>query len=152
MSTNSIPFDEEHKTLVLDYDFEYFIKFDLEENNYSDQQISELYAGYHKTLKELQVKLKENKKQFLLYLDGQVRLMFDGGFIGGHFRIDGFTRKINILDFKGTGQDWAYFELWQKYERRKRNRKNAWDITVKVGAVLAIGLTALRIIEAITKM
>lgn len=147
MPAEPVPFDEQHISLVLDYDFEYFLKLDIEENQYPQQQIDEIYSSYENTIKELKTKLKDNKKQFILYLSGQVRLMFAGNFIPSHFRIDGFTRELSIIDFKGTGEGWAFFELWQKHERRKRTRKMFWGVIVKTGAILAYILTIAKLIE-----
>jgi len=151
MPAEPVPFDEHHIDLVLDYDFEYFLKLDFEENQYSQHQIDEVYTAYHATIDKLKKKLKDNKKQFLLFLDGQVRLMFAGNFLPSHFRFDAFTREASIIDFEATGENWAYFELWKKYKRRERTRKKAWEVIVKFGAVLAYILSFIKLMELLQK-
>ena len=43
MSRSKLPFDKNHKYLLLDYDFGYFLHKDFEENNYSQENIKAIY-------------------------------------------------------------------------------------------------------------
>ena len=147
MAKEKIKFNEHYKALLLERDFEYFLKNDIELGDYNKTDIDTIYSSYHSQQIVLKQRLKENKKQFLNYLNGQVILMFDGGFLTALFRLDGTTHQHNLIDFKGLGENWAYFELWKKYERKKRFRKNIWNNLTKIGAVLAIILTIVKILE-----
>jgi len=52
-----------------------------------------------------------------------------------------------ILSFKEYGESWAYFERWQKQERKVKFRKRAWENIVKTGAVLAYILSVIKLLE-----
>lgn len=69
----------------------------------------------------------------------------DKGFLPSFLGLKGGVYSRTTIDFKGFGDSWAYFDQWQKYERRKFKRKTAWDYITKVGAVLAILLNILTI-------
>lgn len=148
--TESLPF-KDYKSVLLDYDFGYFFGLDLKEKDYAEKNIQDVYLAHEQTLNQLNQKGQKNKKQFRLYLEGQVHLMFADGLLTSLFRMDGWTRSADILDFRGIGKDWAYFEAWQKLERKYQQKKKVWDIIVKVGAVLAYLLAILRIIAFFTK-
>ncbi|WP_017732420.1 hypothetical protein [Nafulsella turpanensis] len=147
MPRSELPFDQQNKDLLLDYDFGYFLHKDFEENNYSQEDIKAIYDTYRQSKKRVGEQIQKTKKQALLYLEGQVRLMFTGGLLPALFRIDGVTKEQSILHFSGYGENWAYFELWQKHRLKERNRKKAWDSIVKGGAVLAYILSFLKIME-----
>ncbi len=147
MSSRGLKLDSYHKELLLERDFEFFLKITLEQQKYSQKDIDIIYNSYNTTKRHLYKKLKQDKKQFLLYLYGQVILQFEGGLLPSIFRFDGYTREIQILDFKQEGEEWAYFHIWQKYERRKMKRKNIWSYITKTGAVLAIALTLIKLYQ-----
>lgn len=147
MEKQKSKFDSDFKELLLERDFEYFLKkhIGLDENKKEDLDI--LYSSYAHYTKELKKQLKENKKQCLYYLHGQVMLMVNG-FLPGFFWLDGSTRSFHITRFEDFGDNWACFDLWQKYERRKRLQKNFWEYITKIGAILAFSLTLIKLWEA----
>jgi hypothetical protein len=126
MPRKELPFDKDHKELLLDYDFGYFMLKNFEEKNYSQDDIKAIYDTYCQTKKQVEKQLQKNKKQALLYLEGQVRLMFTGGLLPALFRIDGFTKEQTILHFSGYGENRAYFELWQNTDAKSRIEKRFW--------------------------
>ena len=73
--------------------------------------------------------------------------MFDGGMLPSIFKIDGWTREFNILNFKDTGDCWARFEIWQNFELKKKRKDKMWGYFTKLGALLAIFLTILRLLD-----
>ena len=95
------------------------------------------------------VKSKANKKQFNYYAEGQVRKMFTGGLLPAMFELDE-GRKHTLWDFPGIGENWAYFNHWQIYYKRKITREKIWDFIIKTGSILAFLLSVLKIIELIT--
>lgn len=145
MFTSKLKFDQHNKELLLERDYQYFLERDLKEGNYKQEDIDKIHASYRYHSDDIKKQLKENKKQCLYYLYGQVILMFDGGHLPAKFKIDGFTRELDILNFESVGENWAYFDAWQKHERKKLNRKKAWEYITKIGAVLAILLTLLKL-------
>jgi hypothetical protein len=150
MGKPELHFNEHYKKLLLDYDFEFFLKNNIEENQYPKENIQEIYEAYHNTLPTLKQELKQNKKkQYLKYLEGQVRLMFNGGFLPALFKIDGWTKEHSFLRFPEIGENWAYFDLWQKLERRKQQKQQIWDKIVKTGALLAYILTLVKLFEVL---
>ena len=151
MPREKLKFNSYFKELLLERDFKYFMEMEIAEGDYLEEDINSIYDSYRKHSEDIKTQLRKNKKQFLNYLYGQVILMFDGGFLPALFRLDGFTRSSQILDFEGYGESYAYFKFWQKYERRKRNRQTAWDYITKVGAILAISLTIVKLLEAFAK-
>lgn len=150
MEDHSLSF-KDYKDSLLDYDFGYFLDLELKEKHYAEKDIQAVHLVHKQTLNQLNLKRQKNKKQFRLYLEGQVHLMFAGNLLPSLFRMDGWTRSADILDFKSIGEDWAYFEAWQKMERKHQRKKKAWEIVVKIGAVLAYLLAILRIIGFFTE-
>jgi len=146
MEDHSLSF-KDYKDSLLDYDFDYFLDLELKEKDYPEKDIQAVHLAHKQTLNQLNQKRQKNKRQFRLYLEGQVHLMFAGGLLPSLFKMDGWTRSADILDFKSIGEDWAYFEAWQKLERKHQRKKKAWDIVVKIGAVLAYLLAILKIID-----
>lgn len=142
--------DSTTKELLIQYDYEFFLKQHIQQNNYTPQEIEQIYNSYNQHTRHLKQQLKKNKKQFLLYLDGMVRFAVQGGYLPAHFLIDGWTRELQIIRFEATGKDWANFDLWKKYERRKLQRKKLWDRIVKTGAILAYLLSAWKVYEIIS--
>jgi hypothetical protein len=76
-----------------------------------------------------------------------VRLQWGGGMLPAHFRLDGSTRRFNYFDPTNTGKEQAYFQYWQKLERKRRFRRITWDRITKVGAILAIILTIVKLFD-----
>lgn len=128
----------------MDYDF--FLKQNIESEKYSQSDIEMIYSNYIKTSEEIKNKAKKNRKQFNIYAEGQVRKMFTGGFLPALFVLDE-SRRHTILDFQSTGQSWAYFKYWQKYQRRKNTKEKIWDLIIKTGSILAILLSVLKVLE-----
>lgn len=74
--------------------------------------------------------------------------MFYGALLPSIFGLDE-SRGYIIIDFKGAGENWAYFKYWQKYQRRKITREKIWNIIIKGGSILAIILSIIKILEYI---
>lgn len=55
--------------------------------------------------------------------------------------------ETTTIYFQGIGHDLAYFKLWQNYYKRKVTVKRVWDAIVKVGSVLAIILSIIKLWE-----
>jgi len=152
MPSPNPPLNDHYKEALLQYDFKYFLDKDIEENNYSEEDVRLLYSSYSETLERLKKERMKNPKQYHYWLEGKVRLMFESqGFLPGFFGLDGWTRGRTCLDFKAFGESWAMFEMWQKYERRKFKRKKAWEYLTKTGALLAIVLTVIKIWETVSE-
>ncbi|MAY84192.1 MAG: hypothetical protein CMP59_08675 [Flavobacteriales bacterium] len=140
----------DYKEALLLYDFEFFLEKDIEQNDYSESEVQLIYSTYQSVTNKLKSDRIKNPKQHHYYLEGQVRLMFeDKGFLAGFLGLKGGGYSRSTIDFKAMGDNWAYFDMWQKYERRKFRRKTAWDYITKIGAVLAILLTILTIWKSI---
>jgi len=142
--------DRDTKELLSKYDFEFFLKQNIEEEKYSQEDIDILYTSYKTSLKDLKLKYKKNKKQANYFWEGQVRKMFTGGFLPALFHLDE-GKKNTIFEFQGVGHNLAYFKLWQDYYKRKMTAKKVWDTVVKVGSVLAIILSIIKLWETFSK-
>ncbi|NVN18046.1 hypothetical protein GUA46_06820 [Muricauda sp. HICW] len=147
MPKMEVPFNEEFRELVLDMDFEYFLNEDLTANKVSDSDRTTAEQAYLKTTLEVQERYRKNKKQCRLWLEGIVRLQWFGGMLPSQLRLDGSTRDLTYFDYEEVGRNWAWFAYWQKLERKRRFWKVSWDRVTKVGAVLAIVLTVLKLLE-----
>lgn len=137
---------DDTKKLLAKLDFEFFLKQNCEEEKCNQDDIDKIYISYQQTLK--QIKAQENKKQFNYFAEGKVRKMFKGELLPALFELDESRRHI-ILDFSATGENWAYFKLWQKYYKRKVTKEKIWDIVIKTGSVLAIILSVIKFLEYI---
>ena len=136
------------KALLAKLDFEFFLKQNIEAEKYHKDDIDKVYSSYHKTTKLIRTKAKANKKQFNYYAEGQVRKMFTGGFLPSLFELDE-NRGHTMFDFPAVGENWAYFKHWQTYQKRKITKEMIWDVVIKIGSVLAILLSSLKLIEVI---
>ena len=79
-----------------------------------------------------------------------MRKMFTGGFLPALFHLDE-GRKHTMFKFQEIGQDLAYFKLWQGFYKRKVTAKKTWEVVVKIGSVLAIILSIIKLWETISK-
>jgi hypothetical protein len=150
MPSPNLSLNDHYKEALLQYDFKYFLDKDIEENKYSEEDVRLLHSSYTETLERLRKERMRNPKQYHYWLEGKVRLMFEGsGFLPGFFGLDGWTRGRTILDFESFGENGAMFTLWQKYERRKFKRRKVWEYLTKTGALLAIILTVIKIWEMV---
>lgn len=142
--------DKETKELLSKFDFEYFLKENIEVEQYSKEDIDQIYTAFKSTTVDLKKRAKKNKKQFLHFLEGQVRKGFTGGFLPAMFHLDR-GRSHRFIDFPGVGENWAYFKFWADNYKRKVTLKKVWDIIVKVGSVLAIILSIIKLWETFSK-
>ncbi len=117
---------------------------------YKQADIDSIYEAYKRITAEIKVRSKSNKKQFFFYSEGQVRKMFTGGLLLSHFELDE-SRGHTILDFPAVGENWAYFDYWQKYQKRKLTKEKIWGFTIKTGSLLAILLSIIKFIEYINQ-
>lgn len=140
--------DHEVKKLLSKLDIKFFLNQNIEENNYSSDDINLLYKSFENSIKQLKTKRRNNKKQFNYYLEGQTRKMFRGGFIPALFHLDN-GRGLHLFDFKSVGKDLAYFKLWQDYFNSKNIKDEIWNYIIKIGSFLGIILAIIRLFELI---
>jgi len=150
MKTNLNFEDKSTKESLSRLDFEYFLKQNIEEENYSEENIQTIYENFELHKKDILDKVKKNKKQFFYYCEGQVRKMFTGGLICALFELDE-GRGFRIGDFPATGENWAYYQYWRKVYKRKLKKEKIWDFLVKTGSILAFILTAFKLYEILSK-
>jgi ribosomal protein S15P/S13E len=146
MNTNLNFENDETKKLLCKFDFGFFLKQNFEEKNYSQKDIEIIYKLFKTTTEHIKGKAKDNTEQFNLYCESQVRKMYTGGLLPSTFGLDE-GRGYVISDFKEIGENWAYFNHWQKYYKRKVTMNKVWDIVIRTGSILAIVLTMLKLIE-----
>ncbi len=148
MKTNLNFEDKDTKKLLSKLDFEYFLNQNIEKEKYSDENIKSIHLGFENTNKIIKSKVQNNKKQYNLYVEGQVRKMFTGGLLPAIFELDG-GRRNTFVDFPAVGENWAYFKHWQTYYKRKITREKVWDILTKTGTILAFILSLMKLFEYI---
>ncbi len=139
-------FNNTTKNLLLDYDFEFFLKKNIAQNNYTQENLDTLYQSYSQQKNKLVQELKTNKKQFRYFLEGQVRKGVTGGLIPSLFHLND-QKKLTIFRFEDFAVDWAYFDVWKQEEKKKRRLKRIWDYLVKGGSLLAYLLSFIKLIE-----
>jgi hypothetical protein len=137
---------ETTKKLLSQRDFEFFLKQNIEKSEYKQEDIDKIYSCFLQTVKQIKEKAKENKRQFNFYSEGKVRKMFTGGLLTSLFELDE-NRGHEIIDFSAIGEDWAYFNHWQIFQKRKITCDKIWNIIVKSGSVLAIILSVMKFFE-----
>ncbi|MCF6182652.1 hypothetical protein [Lutibacter sp.] len=150
MKTNLNFENKSTKELLSKLDFEYFLKQNIEVENYSSENTKLIYENYDVFKKKVKGKSKENRKQFFFYCESNVRKMFTGGMLPASFGLDE-SRRYQIIDFPATGKNWAYFEYWQKTYKLKLTKEKVWSFVVKTGSVLAFILSILKLYEIILK-
>lgn len=141
-----IPLDDEIRKLYIQYDYAFFTEENLRSNEYPSKDIQVMKASYKETKQLLLRKIKSNKRQGLFFLDGDIRKMHSGGLLPARFNLDE-TRSWTILDFEAEGECWACFDVWKKFEKRRYRRKNLSELIVKIGSILGIALSVLKIFE-----
>lgn len=139
---------ETTKKLLSELDFEFFLKGNFEKEKYNKESIEKIYFSYALTKKEIKAKAKENRKQFNLYSEGQVRKMFTGGFLPSLFELNE-NRGNRLIDFSAIGENWAYFSHWQDYQKRKIKLDKIWNVVLNIGSVFGIILAILKFLEYI---
>jgi len=122
------------REMYAERDFKFFLQKNIKENNYPQSDIDQIHAGYDTKKLELIKEVKLNKRQTLLYLDGIMLKLVNGGFLTSLFGLNE-TRKLIIIRFFDCGTDWAYFDLWQKYERKRMFKKKLWSGFTKVKSI-----------------
>lgn len=142
--------DSNTKELLSKFDFDFFLSQNIEEEKYSKEDTEALYSSYNIALTHLKLRYKGEKKQANYFLEGQVRKMFTGGFLPALFHLDE-GRSHTIFDFAGVGHDLAYFKLWQVYYKRKITKQKIWEIVIKVGSLLGIILSIIKLWEVLSK-
>lgn len=150
MPREKLPFSQEYRDLILDRDWRYFMNEDPVKTKLSEHDLAALNVGFETKTAEIQKKYKKNRKQCRLLLEGEIRLQWACGFLPAYLKIDGYTKGLGTTDYKKLGEEWASFAFWQKLERKRRFWKISWDRITKIGAVLAILLSVLKLIEAIS--
>ena len=142
--------DKTTKELLSKLDFEYFLRQNIRNEKYSSENIKEIYASYKLHKEELNTQSKKKKKQFHYYIEGQVRKMFEDRLLPAMFELDG-SRKHTIFDFPQIGENWAYFDYWKKSYSKILTKEKIWSYTTRIGSVLAIILTVLKLYKLIVK-
>lgn len=145
----SIDFDDkEIKKLLAELDYEYYLKMNIYENSYPQESIDRLYLTHAEIKKKLSAKSKANKRQFNYFVESQMRLSCSGGALPSVFKLND-AREYRIFDFEAMGKEWAYFEYWKRYQKRKITIDKIWEIIIKVGSLLGIILTLITIVKFI---
>ncbi len=149
MAIQHLKLNPDFKALMLEYNFKYFLERHIRESEekYTDTQIKSIYNAYYKQKDLVKAELRKNKKQYYLWLNSAFIHQFEGGMLPSLFEINPDVRQHTIINFEQYGIQWAYFEAWQKHERFKDKSKKVWDITVKIGTVLAFVLSAFKVVE-----
>lgn len=145
---SDLRFDVEMKELLCKYDFEFFVKQNIQEQKYPIENVNEIYSRYKEVKRELKNELSKNKKQYFLYLDGQVGKMFSGGLLPSLFNLNDVRQHV-FLDFPAIGENWAYFEIWQNRYKNKITKKKLWKGIIATGSILGIILSIWKLIEVI---
>jgi len=141
---------EDTKNLLAKLDFGFFLEMNINDHTYNRNDIDIIYSEFEKTKQLIKTKSKENKKQYNYFTEVQVRKMFTGGLLPSTFGLNE-SRGYTIMDFKSTGENWAYFDHWQKYQKHKITKAKIWDFTVKTGSILAIILSIIKFLELINQ-
>ncbi|MBX2844527.1 MAG: hypothetical protein KTR26_22390, partial [Flammeovirgaceae bacterium] len=115
-------------------------------HTYPPENVEIIYSSYKEAGKKLKEKLKKNKTQTLFHIDGRVRALHGSGILPKRFELAS-RRTGSILNFVGEGESWAYFDIWQRYEKLKIFRKRFWETLIKIGALLGILLSIIKVIE-----
>jgi len=149
MRTNLNFEDKSTKTLLSKLDFEYFLRQNIEVENYKTDDVNKIFSSYKKLKAELKIKSSQNKKQFYYFSEGQVRKMYTGGLLPSMFELDE-GRKHTIFEFEPIGENWAYFDYWKKAYHRKLTNEKIWDIVVKTGSILAFILSVFKLYDILT--
>ncbi len=139
----------ETKKLLSKLEFKFFLEQHINNEEYRAIDIEDIYSKYVFTAKLLKEQSKSNKKQFTYFTEGKVRRMFTGGFLPALFELDK-SRTHHFLDFSAIGENWAYFDFWQKRYRRKLTKAKLWEFTTKSGSILAIILSIIKLLEHFT--
>ena len=146
---SDLKYDKETKELLCKYDYKYFVELNIGTERYSEENVDIIYRTYKDTKQKIKEASARNRKQYLLYLEGHVGKMFNGGLLPSLFNLNEIRQRV-FLDFPAIGENWAYFEAWQKYYNRKFTKKKLWNGTVLVGSILGIFLSILKLVEVLT--
>lgn len=146
MKTDLIFDNADTKKLLTKLDFEYFLQRNIGDEKYPQTSIDLIYASFNRKSVELKERARENRAQLHLYAEGQVRKMFTGGLLTTLFHLNDM-RKQTLVDFVAIGDNWAYFNHWQKRHKSMVQRQRAWSLIVPFGSVLAIVLALLKVLE-----
>ncbi len=130
------------------YDYGFFLERHFEQHTYPPENVEIIYSSYKEAGKKLKEKLKKNKTQTLFHIDGRVRALHGSGILPKRFELASRgTGTGSILNFVGEGESWAYFDIWQRYEKFKIFRRRFWETIIKIGALLGILLSIIKVIE-----
>lgn len=143
-----IELDDRTRELYTCLDYRFFLEQHMNEFEFTDYQRQAIQDAYEKTRSHLLRSLKTNRRQHLFLIEGDVRKSHSGGSLPSHFKLDE-TRELEILDLNAVGEEMAYFEIWQKHERRKIRSKKIMSYVFRIGAIMGIVLTVIKIIEEI---
>ena len=149
MNTNLNFEDKSTKELLSKLDFEYFLRQNIEIENYNNEDVNKIFSNYKKYKTDLKIKSSQNRKQFYYFTEGQVRKMFTGGLLPAMFELDE-GRKHTIFEFEPIGENWAYFDYWKKAYNRKLTREKIWNSVVKTGSILAFILSVLKLYDILS--
>lgn len=139
------------KELLTKCNFVFFMQRIIEKHEYTKDELLAYDNEYKNTMTYLNDLLKINKYQYNLYIESQVSRSFSNGYLPCIFNLIPQMSDFDITDFKGTGVERAYFEVWQKFYKNKLTFRKLHKWYVNIGTLLAIILTAIKIIEAYKK-
>lgn len=137
------------KELYTRYDYEFFLKRNLERGSYSPEDIAEVYTSYQNVKSGLKKEIKQNRRQMYFLIEGRIKKLHAQGILPMRFKLSE-RRSGGILNFEAEGESWAYFDLWKRNEKKKLLRKRLWDVTIKIGALLGFALTIMKILDTLT--
>ena len=137
---------QDTREFISNIDFEYFLQMNIAERSYSQSEIDSMYRSYELTKVKIKQARKKNKKQYNLFLEGQVRKMYYGGFLPTMFNMNDI-REHFLTDFEAVGENWAYFKYWQRFYKNKLTTQKILELITKGGSLLAIALSIAKVIE-----
>lgn len=136
------------KELLSKVDFEYFLQCNVEESEYPAKALEAIHVRFASTTAELRKRSRKRPAQLHLYAEGQVRKMFNGGLLPTLFHLNDI-REMTIGDFDAMGDNWAYFNHWQRRYKRTVTRAKVWNIVVGTGSILAFILSFIELLKFI---
>lgn len=138
--------DETTKDLLARLDLKYFLEQNIQEENYTELALKQMRARFASTTAELKARSRKRSSQLHLFAEGQVRKMFNGGLLPSLFHLNDI-RDFRIEDFVAFGDNWAYFNHWQKRHKRKVTGAKVWTIVVRSGSILAFILSFIELMR-----
>ncbi len=94
------------------YDFDYFLRKNIDSNNYSVSDLEVLKHSFETNKSKLEKELAANKIQCILYIETELLKCHYGGALPTHFKLNDQI-SFEILRFDNYGEIWALFDIWK---------------------------------------